>query len=453
MKTSKHNSAFIRAGALALSVATLVALAGCSSSGSGASSTSTGAAGNEVTANPTGTVRILVSSAPGSDAGFKAVDEAFQAKYPKVKVVLSAINNTNYPAAETSRLTAGNVDIVVAAPTQIPSYVPKSNEGNDARLAAAGGFVNLTKMAFMKNYNQSVLKEIAFNGQDYTVPTGLSYYTGAFYNTAMFKKYGLSIPTTWDEFVKLCQELQSKGITPVGSSSGVGGMAGLQMLASVQGLYPTAADKQQLAESLWKQKASLDSGTPLEVMNRTKQLYDFSQKNFAGIPYSAVPSDFVSGKFAMVVDGTWDTTTYQQAAKGTDFSFGYFPVPTGATAADNQFLGGKVELRLAVASNGPNKPAALAYLKFFSDPSNYKLFLADAGFAPSQPNIALSSFLTSIAKYTSTFEPAWDTIWTANSKAGPAAVFPFNYPAIAPMGTDTPLQAAQAAQKDWAAGF
>jgi raffinose/stachyose/melibiose transport system substrate-binding protein len=450
MTTKKLLTGHGAARLLALGVACAMAgmLAGCSGSSGG----SAPAGGSQIATNPTGTLNLLVSSSPGSNAGFEAVDRAFEAKYPKVKVVLSAIPNANYPAAETSRLTAGIADVVVAAPTQVPSYVPKSNEANDARLAAAGGFVNLTKMPFMKNFNQSVLKGIAFNGKDYTVPTGLSYYTGAYYNKAIFAKYNLSIPTTWSQFLALCNTLKSHGVSPIGSSSGLGGQTGLEMLAAVQGLYPTTADKQSLAESLWKQKTSLTDAKPLEVMTKTKQMYDLSQENFAGVPFSSIPSDFVTGKFAMVVDGTWDTTTYQQASAGKNFSFGYFPVPTSETAANNASLAGKVELRLAAASNAKNKGAALAYLSFFSQPANYKKFVAQAGFAPSEKGIALSPFLTSIAKYTSTFEPAWDTIWTANTKAGAAAVFPFNYAAIAPMGTDTAQQAAAAAQKDWAAG-
>jgi raffinose/stachyose/melibiose transport system substrate-binding protein len=445
VRLSRKKSRMIAVG---MAVATTFVLAACSGT-----SSSSGSGADQIAAKPTGTINLLVSSSPGSDAGFKAVDKAFEAKYPGVKVVLSAIPNANYAAAESSRLTAGNIDVLVAAPQQLPSYVPKSNEGNDARLAAAGGFVDLTKMPFMKNFNQSVLKGIAFNGKDYTVPTGLSYYTGAYYNKAIFAKYNLSIPTTWSQFVTLSNTLKSKGITPIGSSSGLGGQSGLQMLAAVQGLYPTTQDKQALAESLWKQKTKLTDSKPLEVMTRTKSMYDLSQSNFAGVPFASIPADFVAGKFAMVVDGTWDTTTYQQAAAGKNFQFGYFPVPTSQTASDNAFLGGKVELRLAVPSNAKNKSAALAYLSFFSQPANYKAFVSQAGFAPSEKGIALSPFLTSIAKYTSTFDPAWDTVWTANTKAGPAAVFPFNYAAIAPMGNDTPQQAAEAAQKDWAAGF
>ena len=67
-------------------------------------------------------------------------------------------------------------------------------------------------------------------------------------------------------------------------------------------------------------------------------------------------SDFVNGKFAMMSDGTWNTTTIAQADK---LDFGYFPLPASDNAADNKFLGGKVELTLAVPSNAKNKSAAI----------------------------------------------------------------------------------------------
>ena len=401
--------------------------------------------------HPKGTLNILVSSAPGSDAGFQAVNQAFQAKYPDVKIEFSSIPNENYPAARASRLSAGNIDVGLAGPQALPSYVPASNEGDDARLARAGGFVDLTGMSFMKNFTPSVLDVIKFDGKQYTVPTGLSYYTGVFYNKAIFTKYGLAIPTTWAEFVKLCETLKSNGVTPLGIGGKDSWPAGLNMLAAVQGLYPTAQDKNGLAEGLWKQTLKL-TDTKLEaVLERTKAMFDYAQQNFAGFSYASIPSGFINGKFAMTADGTWDETTIASAA-GADFSFGYFPIPTSDNAKDNAYLGGKVELTLAVPSNSKNQGAALAYLQFFSDPTNYQTFLKLAGFAPSQPNITASPFLTSIQKYTTTFSPAWDTIWVANSKAGPKASFPFNYPGIAPLGSGTAAQAAEQAQADWAAG-
>ena len=65
----------------------------------------------------------------------------------------------------------------------------------------------------------------------------------------------------------------------------------------------------------------------------------------------------------------------------------------------------------------------------------------------------MSTFLDGISTYTSTFSPAWDTIWVSNQNAGPAAVFPFNYTAIAPLGTMSVQDAANQAQAAWSAAF
>jgi raffinose/stachyose/melibiose transport system substrate-binding protein len=428
-----------------------VAAAGMLSACAGSSGGSAGK-GAQPDAKPTGTLNIVVSSAPGSDAGFKAVNAAFHAKYPGVKVVFSSIPNQNYNSVKASRLSAGKVDIGIMDPMQVPSYVPKDNESDDTRLAQAGGLVDLTKMPFMKAFTPSVLDAIKFNGKDYTVPTGLSYYTGVFYNKAIFAKYHLSIPTTWSQFVALCQTLKSHGVTPLGIGGKDSWPAGLNMISAVQGLYPTAQDQADLQKALWTKQVKLTDARPEQILQRTKTMYDFAQKNFAGVPYSSIPSGFVKGQFAMTVDGTWDQTTIASAA-GAGFSYGYFPVPTGDTAQDNAYLGGKVELMLGVPSNAKNPGAALAYLKFFSEPANYQTFVKAAGFAPSEPNISLNPFLTSIQPYTKVFSPAWDFTWHANSKAGPKAAFPFDYPDIAPLGGSTPAQAAALAQKDWAAGF
>ena len=430
---------------LAASAATgvLALLAGCSSGGS-----SGGSAGGA----PSGTLRIAVSSADASDAAFKAVNAAFEKKYPNVTVQFSAIPNSSYQAAKSSRLTAGTVDIMVADPMQLPSYVPKSSEANDALSADYGLFLDLSNEPFMKNFTPSLLKSIAYNGKQYTVPTGVSYYTGVFYNEDMFKKDGLSVPTTWDQFVTLNGKLKADGVAPLGIGGKDSWPAGLTMLAAVQGAYPTVADKDQLAEGLWKKQVSLTDPANVKVLQQVQQMYSWAEPNFAGVAYASVPAGFAAGQYAMTPDGTWDEPTIA-AAVGSKFQYGYFPIPTSDDASDNATLGGKVDLSLAVAAGTKNKTAALAYLSFFSQPANYATYVKLSGTAPAEPNIPASPFLKGISQYTGTFSPAWDTIWIANSKSGAAASFPFNYPGIAPLGSQNVTAAAQASEKDWLAGF
>ena len=92
----------------------------------------------------------------------------------------------------------------------------------------------------------------------------------------------------------------------------------------------------------------------------------------------------------------------------------------------------------------------MAWLAFFAD--NYKLFNDKAGFAPAQEGVEGDPFYAGIAAYTKNFEPAWDTIWIANTKAGQAAALPFNWSGVKPMGSGDAQAAADASQKDWDAG-
>src|SRR5665647_2166514 len=96
------------------------------------------------------------------------------------------------------------------------------------------------------------------------------------------------------------------------------------MNAAVQGLYPTAQDKDGLHKDLWQQNVKLTDSTPVEVLERVETMYGFAQKNFAGVGYSAIPAGFAHGEFAMTADGTWSEPTIASAV-GSKFEFGYFP--------------------------------------------------------------------------------------------------------------------------------
>jgi raffinose/stachyose/melibiose transport system substrate-binding protein len=297
-----------------------------------------------------------------------------------------------------------------------------------------------------------VLDAQAIGGKQYAVPTGLSYSTGVYYNKQIFKDNGLSVPTTWAELQNVMSTLTGKGVTPFGLGGKDTWPAGLVMLGNVASAFPTLEDKQGLVEDLWTQKASLTDPDLQEILEKTQTVFDNAQANFSGAGYDDMPAAFARGDFAMLPDGTWNQPTIDTAVDGA-FDYGYFPFPGSDDAADNALLDGKIELQLAVPSSSKNQEAALAWLEFFSDPTNYATFVDESGFSAAQPDIKASEFLTSIADYTSTYQPAWDTLWIANTKAGEDAVYPFNYPALSPLGTSSAEEAAQAAQTAWAAGF
>lgn len=425
-------------------VTALGALTACSSDADPSSPSADG--------TPSGTLEILVSSADASDAAFRAINDAFEDKYPDVEVTFATVPNDNYPAAKASRLTANNVDIVVVMSlVEVPDYA-EGAESDDARLALAGAYVDLTDLDFMKHYNPTVLDAQTFQGKQLAVPTGLSYSTGMYYNKEILADNGIDVPTTWDELVAAIDTLEDAGVTPFGIGGKDSWPAGLPMLAAVQGQYPDQASKEQLARDLWEGTASLTDAGPQAVLDRTATILEHTQDGMAGIGYDAIPAGFAAGDYAMIPDGTWNQPTIEAAVDGA-FEYGYMPIPTSDDAAANGSLNGKIELQLAVPVGAKNQANALAWLEFFSEPANYATFVELSGFSPAQTDVEQSEFLAGIADYTASFELAWEQVWTGNPNAGQAALFPFNYPALRPLGTMDAQQAAEAAQQDWAAGL
>ncbi|MFT9282534.1 ABC transporter substrate-binding protein [Bifidobacterium sp.] len=416
--------------------------AACGSTGSSSSSDS------EIS----GQLNILVSSASASDTAFKQVNKAFEAKYPKVKVNFSSVPNDSYPATKASRLSAGTLDIFVLKNfVEVPSYA-KDSTSDDTLMAQSGGLVDLTNESFMKDYTSSVLKAQEIGGKQYSVPTGLSYSTGIYYNKKIFADNGLKAPTTWSELESVMSTLKSKGITPFGIGGKDTWPAGLIMLGSVASEYPTLAAKQALAKNLWTQKVSLTDSKPEGILEKTQTIFNNAQQNFSGAGYDDLPAAFARGNFAMMPAVTWNEPTIESAVNGA-FDFGYIPFPASDNASDNSVLNGKIELQLGVASATKNKAAALKWLSFFSEKSTYTTFAKTAGFSSSQPGIDTSKFLKSISQYTEKYEPAWDQVWVANNKAGEDAVYPFNYPALSPLGTKSAQSAAASSESAWSAAF
>jgi raffinose/stachyose/melibiose transport system substrate-binding protein len=433
ISTRLRVAAIAAAGAVALG-----GLAGCSSTSS-----------SDASGDVKGTLHILVSSGTGSDQAFKTLNADFEKKYPGVKVDFSSVPNESFAASRSSRLTANNLDITLAQPVAVPSWAHGS-ETDDSLAADAGLFLDLSDKSFIKNFTPSVIDQLTYKGKTYTVPTGLSYYTGVFYNKKIFQANGITVPTTYSEFQADAAKLQAAGITPLGIGGKDSWPAGLDMMAAVQSLYPTADDKTALAKGIWSGSVKLTDTKPVQVLDRTQYLYSIAEKNFAGVPYTQIPSGFANGDYAMTIDGTWDQTTIDAAVAGK-FEYGYFPFPGSDNAADNTTLGGKAEIRMAVAKGGPNQAAALAYLDFYSQKDEYTKFVKTAGFAPAEPGIDASDFLKSIASATATFSPAWDTIWYPNTAAAAPVQVAFNYTGIAPLGTGSVKDAASAAADAWKA--
>lgn len=65
-----------------------------------------------------------------------------------------------------------------------------------------------------ERFSPAVSQVCTYNGQKYVVPFS-QYYVAIFYHTRIFKEHQLAVPTTWTEFLHVCQQLKAAGITPL----------------------------------------------------------------------------------------------------------------------------------------------------------------------------------------------------------------------------------------------
>ncbi len=208
-------------------------------------------------------------------------------------------------------------------------------------------------------YAQGIRDAFTFNGKAYGFPYTVEYW-GVWYNKAVFAKYNLAVPKTWDEFLSVCATLKANKVTP--------------MAQTVQGRWPTfilfeemvARQNPQLYVDLCEGKKKY---TDPEVKKAFAVWADLIAKGYFTDPstdlFSDVPRLFNAGEVAMVPCGSWYLTTL--TSNGVpEANADIFIMPPHNPAS------GKVAIMEAspvlVSKNAPNLEAAKKVIDWWMTP-------------------------------------------------------------------------------------
>ena len=210
----------------------------------------------------------------------------------------------------------------------------------------------------------------------YVMPLDRQFYIG-FYNKAAFKKAGLAkVPTTWDELYSACGKLKSAGYTPLVYGNGGQSLGALYYpwydasyiaigQSSVSGLRDLYSGKNQ-----WDSKANLDS------YSKYAALKSKGCTNTDVLTKTNNVEDFIGGKAAMIIDGTWDTKKFTDAFGDKVAAF----VPPFSDSP----IKGVVEFAgqgFGLTSYSKNQAAAAAFLEFMTTDEAAKV-IDGAGLIP-----------------------------------------------------------------------
>lgn len=189
------------------------------------------------------------------------------------------------------------------------------------------------------------------------------------YNRRIFEQNGLTVPTTWDELINVCEVLKAAGITPIYGTFRdpwtiaqglfdytVGGMVNVRDF--YRKMHEIGADVGPDSEVSFQK-------TLLEPVQRMVQLTTYVNADAPSRGYGDGNTAMAQGQAAMYFQGPWAFGEIEKA--GTDLDLGTFPLPMTSDPADLK-VRVNVDLSLWVPEVANAQEGAREFLQYLMQP-------------------------------------------------------------------------------------
>ena len=240
---------------------------------------------------------------------------ALLAKYEEltgVKIVFEPTTSTQYNATLRLQLDNGTG----------PDLFYSRSYATGAELCEAGFNVICNDIPGVKeNFTDSALSAFSdAEGHVFAVPfAAVSHFV--YYNKAIFEEQGIEVPTTFEEFLDVCQKLKDAGITPLGN----GIAANWDILECVLlGMIPNYIPFEDRAAYETGEKKMNDE-TWVKIYEDFAKLVPYLPDGFEAIDNDNANVMFGLGQSAMLIDGSWSYGTL--AGDDYDIDIGFFSMP------------------------------------------------------------------------------------------------------------------------------
>ncbi|PDO09561.1 MAG: ABC transporter substrate-binding protein [Candidatus Reconcilbacillus cellulovorans] len=354
-----------------LSAALLLAasLAGCGG-GSKSSNSDTGSAGQSPAASSTSsggtsgekaTIKLMHLWPEGSSAQhYKLVNQIideYEKAHPNVDVQVEVLENEQYK----------NKLKVLSASNALPDVGMTWAAGFLEPYAKGKLFTPLDDVladGLKDKFVPGTVEAYQFDGKTYALPIELNI-CPIYYNKEIFAKYNLNPPQTYDDFLNIVKTLVQNGVAPIalGNKDRWTGSMWFMYLANRIG-------GDALNKAIARQ-GSFEDPSIVQAAQRVQELVDLQAfiKGFNGLSNDEAKSEFMSGKAAMYLMGTWELpnyTTNPETPEDFKKKVGFFKFPTvaGGKGNVNDWVGGP-GVGLFVAENSKVKEQAKDFVKFF----------------------------------------------------------------------------------------
>ncbi len=238
------------------------------------------------------------------------------------------------------------------------------------------------------------------DGKYYFVPL-YTYPWALFYRKSVFKQYGYEVPTTWDDFVALCKQMQKDKLVPIafGDKDAWPALGTFDQINFRKNGYDFHVD-------LMAGKASWTDAKVKSVFDLWAEILPYHQDGAVGRTWQDAAQTLVSKKAGMYLLGTFVGQQFTNPADLEDLDFFAFPEIDPAYGQDT------VEAPtdgFMMSKSPKNKAEGIKLMEFLGTPE------AEEAYLKADPSVVAASTKADTSAYTPLQKKAYDMIAGAKS--------------------------------------
>jgi glucose/mannose transport system substrate-binding protein len=298
----------------------------------------------------TGQLEIFSWWAGNEGPALEALIALYNGQHPGVEVINATVtggSGVNARAVLKTRMLGGN------PPDTFQVHAGQELTGT---WVVAGRMEDLTSLYEEQGWNEvfpaQLLEQISYEGGIYSVPVNIHRSNMLWFVQANLDEWGVTVPTTWDEFLTTCATLQAAGVTPLE----VGEAWTVNHLWESVALGVLGAENWN---ALWTGGLAADSPEMVEVWNTFGSVLDCTNlaTDASGLSWQQATDAMLAGTAAFNVMGDW-AAGYMTAILGLEPGVGFNWAPAPGNAGTFMWLSDSFGLPVGA----PNRENTVAWL-------------------------------------------------------------------------------------------
>jgi len=294
--------------------------------------------------------------------------------------------------------------------TVLSTALAAGKGGDVIHTRAYGGLEQFAKAGYLLALDNANVPELANLGDDAKASLTLradgkvysyafaSQTLGLYVNNEVFKRAGVTPPTTWAELIAVSKTLKDKGVVPLAN-----GMATAWMAEVFTSVFTNPLVGPEFSADLLSGKATFSDAGYVGALTKLLELRDYMPPGFTGIDYPTAQQLFLSGRAAMFAGGSFEIANFRKQNPKLDMTFIAPPAPqVGAPRLVSKFFDGGY----AVNAKSSNQADALKLVRWMGTKQFGDRFSALLGnISPIKGVTIADPMLAEVAKLNETSAP------------------------------------------------